>query len=391
MNKYIVKNGSILRFPGSAARIALIPLALLLTFGGTGIEAEEHASESFTVLWQRDGIHFEVTSSGDFELNGEETRIQRVKPGTFVSLRTSTARQSRQVEISAGHAGAPQLRFRIGGTEGPGDEASHRWLAGLLPEVVRETGLASGSRVQNLYRRGGTEAVLAEVDGLDKPRIQRIFLAHLLDVGLANSELVDVVQWAAEGLPVSGDLASFLFDSAGQLLVGPETREAFLGAAEEVESEEERAGLAAAVLEQASLAIEAREEMIAWALARAETDAVRIQFLARIAEMALADVDLQPAFFSGLSTVEWEDRIAQLGASLLTRDSLAVDLKSRVFGATFARLETDNTRAALLVHLAEPFLGEPELRSLYLDAAATVIDSRPRTAVDRALREHGGL
>jgi hypothetical protein len=93
-------------------------------------------------------------------------------------------------------------RFRRDDEERPTAEA-HEWLARLVPELARNTGVGAAARVTRLRKKGGVAAVLADAHLIDSDGAKRTYLELLLKGGgLTTDELRQVV---GEASTISSD------------------------------------------------------------------------------------------------------------------------------------------------------------------------------------------
>lgn len=104
-------------------------------------------------------IHIKV--SGTIVFTPAEDDVQSLT-GKAVFQEKREGRVMRMVFEMKG--GAVTRTFTINGQPQVLDVNSRRWLAEMLPTMIRETDMDSGPRIKRLYTQGGAEAVLAEIE-----------------------------------------------------------------------------------------------------------------------------------------------------------------------------------------------------------------------------------
>lgn len=88
--------------------------------------------------------------------------------------------QTRRIEFSDSGDGFTRA-YEVDGREHAFDAEARQWLAGLLPALLRETAIDAEGREARLFRRGGSEAVLAEIALIRSDYARRRYVSLLLD------------------------------------------------------------------------------------------------------------------------------------------------------------------------------------------------------------------
>jgi hypothetical protein len=129
---------------------------------------------------------------------------------TFVGERTT--RSDREVTITPGAGGTLEYDYADDGRTAAFDADAREWLAALLPEVIRETGINAKERVARFRKQGGVAAVLAEVARTHSTGAKRAQYEALIDQGgLSPEESESIVRQAGRDLASSdGDLSAVL-------------------------------------------------------------------------------------------------------------------------------------------------------------------------------------
>lgn len=387
----------------SLALTGLATLALLLPLGSvqpwlpevTAASAQVRSPFEWTgerrVIWSDGRTRFEAVFTGDAEVTAGASGLDRMDPGGVFQVVAKKGREVRRLEITGAPAGAPQYRFLIDGREVPFEPAGRRWLATHLPRIVAETGFGARSHARHLLARGGLERVVGEAAELINWKVKLFYLLEPVRQGLASSDLEFLAEHATRILTGSRELDHFLYAVAPSYLPLTEARAAFLQASHSIASEDDRARLLAACVEDQALAHqEVVIDLIAAGVA-VESDVSRAGFLFTISAPVLDRPELHSVFFAALREIRSEEVLARMMGALLTREepALGSDLERKLFEAALAGIRSDTTKATLLIHLRDRFLEDPALRSAYIDAAATVRNERPRAKLSRALRESG--
>lgn len=80
--------------------------------------------------------------------------------------------------------------WTVNGKSEPIGEESRRWLAAVLPVILRESGLQREDRITRLLAKGGVEAVVAEMQRIETGHARRQYVQSLVERGpLADKQL----------------------------------------------------------------------------------------------------------------------------------------------------------------------------------------------------------
>jgi hypothetical protein len=158
------------------------------------------------------GRCMQAVFSGDVTFSPDERDVARLARGAMVYVRERTSRSDREVTITPGSGGALEYEYADEGRTAAFDAEAREWLANLLPEVIRETGINAKERVARFRKLGGVPAVLSEVARTHSTGAKRAQYEALIDQGgLSTDESESIVRQAGRDLASSdGDLSAVL-------------------------------------------------------------------------------------------------------------------------------------------------------------------------------------
>lgn len=170
------------------------------------INTNDHnkGQQSYTVRYSRDNCSLELRAEGEFTLRADLSDIESIGSNGWVRIEEREGRSSRRVEITRGDNGALEHKYWVNGDRATWDENARSWLATTLLSVERRTAFAADTRVPQLYRSGGLNAVLREISAMSSAYPKSKYYGTLLDMGvrLDSNTLNTIVRQA------SNDLAS---------------------------------------------------------------------------------------------------------------------------------------------------------------------------------------
>ncbi|MEL7003829.1 MAG: hypothetical protein AAFN93_13990 [Bacteroidota bacterium] len=184
------------------------------------------------------GLHnFNIEHRGDIEVTDDDRDIKSISRGGYLEITKTTFGSKRSILIEA--SGGQLIReYREGRRLVDYEPDGRKWLAEILPDIVRSSGIAAESRINRLYKQGGAKAVMDEIGRLDGSYVQAIYAKKLLNKsGLSKSDLILI----AKGLPDEIDsdyyLAQALKDNSDKFLNDEKTAQAYFDAVGEIGSD----------------------------------------------------------------------------------------------------------------------------------------------------------
>lgn len=226
----------------------LVFLLLLLTFG-TGFGQSVADSKSKTEKsYKLSGVShhkhsnglnsFEIEHKGTITISDDDREITSVSQGGFIEISKTTFGSKRSVRIEGLPGGKLEKQYRVGRDNVNFEPEGRKWLAEILPDVVRSTGIAAKSRVERFYKKGGVSAVLDEIELIESSYVTSIYANIILGkTGLKSSEIVSTLEVISSQINSDYYLASVLKDNSNNLITNEETASAFFRAVKEINSD----------------------------------------------------------------------------------------------------------------------------------------------------------
>lgn len=208
--------------------------------GSIHIQSED--GDRLKLRLSEDGRTLKVEARGKFELNDEESDIERVEPGGY--LRIEERRHGftrRRYEARGAAGGRVERTYRTGGRTSELDAEGRAWLADVLGIVVRNTTFAAESHVRRLLAQGGVEAVLLDIEKMESDHAQGVYFRALLEQVFADAEVARRIARAA-ALEIGSDhtLAELVLDLAEEFPKRDDVLAACAEATRELGSDHER-------------------------------------------------------------------------------------------------------------------------------------------------------
>jgi hypothetical protein len=126
---------------------------------------------------------------GKIALNDEETAFQAISPGGYVKFR----KNEKKVMAEADLKGEIHYELSDGGSSFPDDEKAKQFIAAAIREMIAY-GFDAEPRMERVFRRGGTRALLNELKILQSRPVGTMYARRLIQTDtLSAIELTEVI------------------------------------------------------------------------------------------------------------------------------------------------------------------------------------------------------
>ncbi len=117
---------------------------------------------------------FRVRINGSILFNDAEDDVQTLSGKASIQERRDG--RTRRMVFESASGGTIKRTYSVDGTVQALDADGRRWLAEMLPVVLRETAMDSERRIKRLHAAGGVEAVVAEIERIESGHARRRYV-----------------------------------------------------------------------------------------------------------------------------------------------------------------------------------------------------------------------
>ena len=193
-----------------------------------------------------DNGYLEVKYTGDIIFNEEETAIKSISPNGYIRYK----RNGKKIEATAGENG--RIEYEVNGgdkkTDLNNDEAL--LLTSAIKMLIRY-GIGAGERVERIYKKGGSTAVLNEVRNMKSDFVKAIYLDYLLETNsLTADEMTGIANQTKTLIGSDFEKGKLLSKFSSKYLANETTAQAYLGAVKSISSDFEKANAVKIILKE---------------------------------------------------------------------------------------------------------------------------------------------
>ncbi len=179
----------------AAALTALLALPTLVF--ETDAIAGEHSSISIDAGWFGKAMEVSIDSEvgrlkarfkGDYEFNATEDDLASLSRSGYVELTADG--HTRRVDFEHGDNGITRA-FSVDGTSQPFEPEGRKFMAYILPTLLRETAIDVDARVARIEKRGGKDALVAEIAVIKGDYARRMYVVAAAARGTFDAGQLD--------------------------------------------------------------------------------------------------------------------------------------------------------------------------------------------------------
>lgn len=206
-------------------------------------------------------VHASLNEAGrriKYQAHGQvafsETEDDIVQLGEGAEFSISEKRDGITRSLAVELEGGKLVRdYRVDGTRRDFDAAAKQWLAGLLPDVFRRTGLDAAARAKRIHARTGVDGLLAEVARVPADHARATYLGVLFSLATLDDAQTAKALNLAAAIESDFELRRALTMILERGKLTPTSEVALLAAAADIESDFERAELLIGASERIAL------------------------------------------------------------------------------------------------------------------------------------------
>ena len=187
---------------------------------------------------------------GEIDLAPDDRDVAGISPDRYLLIEESVLLDSKAVEFTRRPDGSVGRRLLAGGQERPLDSEARAWIARMLPEVLRRTGLNASERAARILRQDGLDALLEEVRRLPSDSVRILYLREALRATEITPEQETRLLRAIGDLVGSDSRKAELLAELTPRYAEPGLPGAFFEAVETIGSSSRKAGLLQSLIEQ---------------------------------------------------------------------------------------------------------------------------------------------
>lgn len=191
-----------------------------------------------TITHKSGSQRLNVEYEGEIEFSEDDKSIKSISRGGYLFIRKTSFGNRREVLAEPNSDGTVSYEYRVGRRKEEWNKEAEEFLADMLLEVIRTTGIGAESRVNRFYKKGGLDGVLKEISSIRGDHVSQIYLRVLLDEqDLNDNELEKLAAYVPRELDSDHYITEVFKDHSDKFFKNEKTTEAFLNAIDRMDSD----------------------------------------------------------------------------------------------------------------------------------------------------------
>lgn len=358
---------------------------VLLNANGTLAQKPKSETRN-TMRWEHsdDGLKFRVDIEGKAEFTEDYTDIRDVSDGGYVRIEEDRNGQSRRYEVRRNSGGELRRLYYVNGEAHQLDQEARNWVARMVLNAVRQSGIDADKRVQIILRQRGVSGVFDEIALVSGDYGKAIYFKALIKNGDLNAAAVQkVLREAARLISSDYEQAQLLIGVAAILTGKEDAIPAYFEATATIKSDYEHKRVLIALLKGTT---PSREVLIQTAKSAASmsSDYEKANVLKSVAAVYLDDRELRSVFFQTVETIKSDYEHRGVLSALLKNSKPNEELLSGLLNSAIG-LSSDYEKATFLLEASNAYAGDGRLKEAFLKAVETIKSDYERGRVLSAL------
>ncbi len=133
---------------------------------------------------------FDVKYKGEIEVTDDDEDIKSISAYGYLRFSKTAFGNRRRIEIEADADGKLIRDYYVGGQRVAFDPEGREWMADVLIDVIRYSGIGAEGRVKRILKQEGVEGVVDEIAEMESNSVMTTYFSHLLEQpGLSTDDI----------------------------------------------------------------------------------------------------------------------------------------------------------------------------------------------------------
>jgi len=301
-----------------ATKFLLLGIALLTlstnTFGQDIAISSSKGTQKFSYRSNKLVQSFDLETRGKIDLTDDDKDVKRISSDGYLEIEKTVFGSKRRIVITPEGDGLKREYYE-GRTEKPFEPEGRKWLAEILPELVKTSTLGAEGRVNRFYRRGGVPTVIAEIKTIESDYVKSAYSNLLMKLPIAVRDYPTIITEVIGTIDSDHYRTEFLEGSMDKFATNKESIDAICAASVQMESDHYKTQVIKSALKNKSISPEAMKSILA-AAGKMESDHYITEVITTLLKQDVSDAIISEAITASKSIESDHYRSVVLRTSL---------------------------------------------------------------------------
>ncbi|HWO57908.1 MAG TPA: hypothetical protein VNN55_10125 [bacterium] len=340
-------------------------------FDGRGTSVTTDGFGRTTATWSDGTNKLKVRIEGTVKFGEDDRTIDDLSKSGRILIWEKRDSRVTELDVRADRQGDLDYEYNVDGRERPFDDAGRAWLATVLVDLIRKTGIGAEERANRILDRDGVPGLIAEVAHVESDYVLRRFVGEAFKrPALTAAECSDILEVAAMRMESDYEKAELLLTVAEHRNWDPSLTADYVAVASTMDSDYEIRRALSAIELDAKDGPEVMNAVLQIA-ARMESDYETAELLISFAPQCTGSERLMPMYVDAAAGIESGYEARRALTALDWRSDPPVEA---VVGALriAARMESDYEAAELLGELVPQSRDGAAATNAFMSAVAAI-------------------
>ncbi|MEM1136140.1 MAG: hypothetical protein AAGI07_09895 [Bacteroidota bacterium] len=326
---------------------------------------------------------YEIKYKGKITLTQDEKGIASISSGGYFKVSKTTFGNKRAIVIESNSSGELDYIYYSGRAKAEFSEEGKAWLADIMLDVVRKTGLGAEKRVSRLYDEGGAKTVLNEISEIESTSVKTIYFENLLALSrLANNEIGLIAEKIGYSISSSSQKGKLYRKYANRFLQVESAIPAFFEGVSRISSSSEIGNVLRSIIKNNKLSV-ATLTFLLKATRNISSGSERGSVLRTVNESFVNNETFIDAYFSSLDQINSSSEKGNVLRDLLQKNTLNASTMEKVLSST-GKISSSSEQGAVLRKAIEKGIhNDQEVQTQFFEAVNRMTSSSEKGVVLR--------
>jgi beta-lactamase regulating signal transducer with metallopeptidase domain len=338
---------------------------------GKGLMVSTEDDGEMSILWSDGHNKLKVKLDGEVEFSEDDRSIESISRDGYLAIEEKRGSDRREIYVEPNEDGELEYDYYVDRKRREFDDEAENWLAGVLIDVIRNTGIGAESRSRRILERGGVDALLKEINQIESDYVQRVYYSAALDMNdLTNDGYSRILASVKRNVDSDYEKAEILVDMADRVSEDPALIEAYVDVVATIDSDYETRRALSAV----SIGSDVDDDVIDAVLeiaAQMDSDYEKAELLIEMAPRCRESGQLQNNYVDAVVDIDSDYEARRVLSALSLSGDVPDNVLQTVLGVA-SRFDSDYEMAELLIDMVPYIAQRPGSQDTYLGAVSRI-------------------
>jgi F0F1-type ATP synthase delta subunit len=321
---------------------------------------------------------FNIEMRGKIEVTEDDKDIKSMSDDGYLEINKTVFGSKRTIVIESMGGGKLKKEYYESRTKKDWEPNGKAWLEEILPDIVRNTTIGAESRVARFFKKGGTTAVLEEIEKIDSDHSKTHYANLLMKQAVPASEYAKVISTVAGKLESDHYLSEFLKNNLGKFMQNKEATTAVFNATRNLESDHYKTVVIKEALRNQIASVD-NVKIILQAAGKMDSDHYITEVLTTLLSQNNLSEPVLTELISTTNTIESDHYKTVVLTKALDKQGLTASSHQKVI-ESIKDIESDHYLTEVIKHLLQNKLSN-DMLTLVLDLTGSIESDHYKTEV----------